>query len=76
MSNEIHPSYAQILRWFAYSQLPEPLQKVSKRFYDLAHIVAEESEGPEGTVALRKLLEAKDAAVRARLQGNPMRADE
>jgi hypothetical protein len=43
------------------------LQTVSKPFCALAYFVAEELEGPEATVCLRKLLEAKDCAVRAAL---------
>lgn len=57
-----------IIQFFAYTHLPENLQKVSKPFADLAFdIVAELPQNPERTVALRKLLEAKDAAVRAKL---------
>jgi hypothetical protein len=40
---------------------------VSRPFGELAHKLAEELEGPELMVALRKLLEAKDCAVRASL---------
>lgn len=58
-----------MLKWFAYGHLPEHLQVVSKSFGDLASvIVATIQPGPERTVALRKLLEAKDAAVRAVVQ--------
>lgn len=58
----------RMLKWFAYEHLPERLQTRSKPFSDLAHkIVDEVPPGPERTVALRKLLEAKDAAVRADL---------
>lgn len=54
--------------YFAYKHLPEELQQVSGRFYYMAQwIVDELPNGPEKTVALRKLLEAKDAAVRAEL---------
>ncbi len=58
----------RMLKWFEFSHLPEHLQVVSKPFGELAQLlcVAVES-GPERTVALRKLLEAKDAAVRAKL---------
>jgi hypothetical protein len=57
-----------ILQFFGYSHLPAPMQGVSKPFSDLAQrIVAEVPRNPERTVALRKLLEAKDAAVRAAL---------
>ena len=58
----------RMLKWFEYSHLPEKLQAVSKPFGDLAqHLVATIEPGPERTVALRKLLEAKDAGVRAAL---------
>ena len=57
-----------ILQFFAYDHLPPHLQEVSKPFGDLAdQIVATLPRNPERTVALRKLLESKDAAVRARL---------
>jgi hypothetical protein len=57
-----------IMQFFGYSQLPAHLQDVSKPFGELAqHIVNTIPRNPERTVALRKLLEAKDAAVRAAL---------
>lgn len=56
----------RMLQFFAYSHLPEQLQKVSEPFGTLAErLVAELPQNPERTVALRKLLEAKDCAVRA-----------
>lgn len=59
----------RMLKWFAYTHLPEKLQGVSAPFGDLAsHICNTIEPGPERTVALRKLLEAKDAAVRAVVQ--------
>ena len=57
-----------IMQFFAYSHLPASLQEVSAPFGDLAfRIVSILPRNPERTTALRKLLEAKDAAVRARL---------
>jgi len=57
-----------ILRYFTYEHLPEKLQDVSEPFATLAHHLADVlPPGPETTVALRKLLEAKDAAVRSAL---------
>lgn len=57
-----------LLQFFKYDHLPEHLQKISKPFGDLAEkIVAELPQNPERTVALRKLLEAKDCAVRANI---------
>lgn len=58
----------RLLRFFAWSRLPEPLQEVSRPFGSLAvRLCTEIPRGPERSVALRKLLEAKDAAVRAAL---------
>lgn len=55
-----------MLQFFAYEHLSEDKQKVSKPFCELAHkLVKELPRNPERTVALRKLLEAKDCAVRA-----------
>lgn len=57
-----------IFQYFSYAHLPEHLQAVSRWFYDLAErIVLTLPRNAERTVALRKLLESKDAAVRARL---------
>lgn len=57
-----------LLQFFVYEHLPEQLREVSKLFAELAHsLVATLPRNPERTVALRKLLEGKDAAVRARL---------
>lgn len=58
----------RMLKWFEYRHLPGHLQEHSKPFYNLAHeLCATLQPGLERTVALRKLLEAKDAAVRAAL---------
>lgn len=57
-----------MLRWFRYRHLPEHLQASSRPFCALAEIIVETiPRSAERTVALRKLLEAKDAAVRAAL---------
>ena len=57
-----------ILRWFTYEHLLSKLQDVSKPFSDLAHTLdLILPDGPEKSVALRKLLESKDAAVRSAL---------
>ena len=56
----------KLLSYFGYQHLPERLQAVSKPFHDLAHKVAElPGDANERLQALRKLLEAKDCAVRA-----------
>jgi hypothetical protein len=66
-----------ILQFFSYQHLPQgPLQDASRPFCDLAHIVVNNyPRNPERTVALRKLLEAKDAAVRAVLYKHPPKED-
>jgi hypothetical protein len=57
-----------ILQFFECSHLPPHLQVVSEPFRFHAHQIVENiPRNPERTVALRKLLEAKDAAVRATL---------
>ena len=57
-----------IMQFFAYSHLPAHLQEVSRPFGEHAERIVETlPRNPERTVALRKLLEAKDAAVRALL---------
>lgn len=57
-----------ILQFFEFKHLPEHLQAVSRGFGEMAQtIVTMLPRNPERTVALRKLLEAKDAAVRAKL---------
>jgi hypothetical protein len=61
-----------IMQFFAFKHLPVNLQEVSAPFGALAEtIVNILPRNPERTVALRKLLEAKDAAVRARLYQDP-----
>lgn len=67
-----------IMQFFAYEHLPPNLQAVSKPFCEIARDIVGTGassndspfplpQNPERTVALRKLLEAKDAAVRAAL---------
>jgi hypothetical protein len=58
----------RMLEFFKFLHLPPSLQTVSMWFATLAvTLVRELPQNPERTVALRKLLEAKDCAVRARL---------
>jgi hypothetical protein len=55
-----------MLQFFEYEHLPPHLKVVSALFHSLAHnVTANLPRNPERTVALRKLLEAKDAAVRS-----------
>ena len=57
-----------ILQFFQFTHLPPELAEISQPFSSLALWLEHRlPRNPERTVALRKLLEAKDAAVRARL---------
>jgi len=57
-----------IMQFFAYGHLPEHAQRISRPFCELAEFVIRATpRNPERTVALRKILEGKDAAVRAAL---------
>ncbi len=62
---------SQFQAYFKYDHLPEKLQEVSKPFCKLAVTIwdkyGEGAEVEQSRVALQKLLEAKDAAVRAQL---------
>lgn len=57
-----------ILKHFRFGHLKPESRAISRRFAELAlFIVKSTPRDPEQTVALRKLLESKDAAVRAGL---------
>lgn len=65
-----NPSTKHFAPLFAWQHLPEHLQRVSQPFADLAvSLLGLVPDGPELSTALRKLLEAKDCAVRAALLG-------
>ena len=58
-----------IMKFFKYDHLPFTLAEVSKPFCELAHwMEASLPDTDERTAGLRKLLEAKDCAVRAELE--------
>jgi hypothetical protein len=60
-----------ILEFFRFDHLPAHLQEISRPFGELAAEMAKRSEGgycAETEAGLRKLLEAKDCAVRAALR--------
>jgi len=62
MNDPVEP----MLQFFEYKHLPEKLQEISMPFHDMAHnMMRWLPRNPERTVMLRKLLEAKDCAVRA-----------
>ena len=55
-----------ILKYFEYNHLPKHLKKISKPFRELAYFICDNiPDNEEQDMALRKLLEAKDCAVRA-----------
>lgn len=59
----------RMLQFFTFQHLPPNLAAASQPFCELAvKVVAEWPQTPERTVCLRKLLEAKDSAVRALLE--------
>lgn len=67
---DVHISTRQVLRYFQYEHLQEGLgREIASYYADMAYSMANRlPEDPETTVALRKLLESKDAAVRAALR--------
>ncbi len=59
-----------MIQFFAYEHLPPHLQEVSKQFWEMADWMRRNlPANEERDFAFRKLLEAKDCAVRAKLQG-------
>ena len=68
--------YDRMLQFFGYAHLPPHLQGISQRFNEIAQEMVDTlPSNPERTVGLRKLLEAKDCMVRARLYIEPGAAD-
>lgn len=62
----------RMMQFFAYSHLPPHLQEISKPFGELAEqIVSTLPANAERTAGLRKLLEAKDCIVRAKIYKEP-----
>jgi hypothetical protein len=60
---------AHILKYFGYTHLPKHLQEVSEPFYAIADLMDSSlPECAEKSAGLRKLLEAKDCMVRAKLE--------
>ncbi len=57
----------RIMKHFNYLHLPPRLQEMAKPFHDLAHhIHVSLVPGAEKSVCLRKLLEGREAAIRAK----------
>ena len=67
MNDVTPPKPEYIEQFFTYAHLPPTLQEVSKVFADAAKYTLTLPDNPQREVALQKLLEAKDAAVRAKL---------
>jgi hypothetical protein len=66
--NAPQPQPQTIMKFFDYEHLPPHLQEVSKPIGDLARAMdAMLPDSAEKSAGLRKLLEAKDCVVRARL---------
>lgn len=61
-------SQSDILKYFKFEHLPDHLKKVSRPYCEMAEkLDGDLPAGAEKAVALRKLLESKDAAVRSAL---------
>lgn len=68
----MNPQQDRMLQFFEYKHLPTHLAEVSEPFCVLANLICDKlPSNAERTVALRKLLEAKDCAVRAQLYKDP-----
>jgi hypothetical protein len=69
----MNPASERLLTHFTWDHLPAYLQAVSEPVARLARVMAEVLDGPDAiagaevTTGLRKLLEAKDCFVRARV---------
>ena len=62
----MEPQHEHIMQFFEFGHLPDELKNISRPFAELAQQIMQTiPRNPERTVALRKLLEGKDAAVRA-----------
>lgn len=59
-------------QYFVYEHLPPHLQEISKPFSELLQLLEQSvPDGPEKSAGARKLLEAKDCYVRAKLSVKP-----
>lgn len=66
-----------LMQFFKYEHLPAHLQEISKPFGVLAEFLVNTlPDNPERTAGLHRLLEAKDACVRARLFKEPSMTEE
>lgn len=61
----LNPNLEPMMQWFEYRHLPVTLQDASRPFCELAEQMLKLPRNPERSTMFRKLLEAKDCAVRA-----------
>ena len=59
----------RLLRWFDTTHLSDDVGLIVEPFGLVAKAVADRAVGTEGTTAVRKLIEAKDCAVRDYIEG-------
>lgn len=59
----------KLLRWFDTTHMDDEKALIVEPFGLVAKAVADRTVGPEGTTAVRKLIEAKDCAVRDYIEG-------
>jgi hypothetical protein len=71
--SNFHPSITAALKWLADDgHLPINLKEINNIFGHVAIIIAMASpQSPQTTIAIHKLVEAKDAAIRGHLDGRP-----
>lgn len=71
-----HPGIRDGLQWLTFAHLPRGLQSFSQPFYSAACEIIEQitTDSPELTTAINRLIEAKDAAVRAGIRHDTGRA--
>lgn len=66
VKEKFKPTEEPIMKFFAYKHLPPHLQEVSKPFCDAAeNVIKKLPRNAERSTCLRKMLEAKDCAVRS-----------
>jgi hypothetical protein len=63
-----NPAVVHVAQFFESAHLPSPLREIATDMHDLAeHMIIEIKDSPMLTTGLHRLLEAKDALVRAKL---------
>ena len=64
-ADDRHPATQEKARWFDYEHLPSEQRQVSVEFARLAQtMIARLKDGPQLTITLQRLIDAKDSAVR------------